>query len=96
MITIKMSESSCLDDSRNRHSHFHDEDSRYQSNTDPQDEENSLPVESSITPAGSAIGNEAQVAPAAQHGQISSDEKQDFVFRRIIRNFTPSYVKTSA
>lgn len=50
-----------------------------------------MPVESSITPAGSTIGNEAQVAPAAQHGQISSDEKQDFVFRRIIRNFTPSW-----
>jgi len=88
-----MSESTCPGDSSNCHSHFHDEDSRYLAKKDPTDLENNLVVDRSLTSARSAINNEAKEAQEAQHTQNPSKENEGAVFRRIIRNFTPSYVQ---
>ena len=93
-IINRMSESSCPSDSRNCDSHFHDEDSRYLVDTDLTSLKVDLVAENSMTHAGSVIEDGAQEAQEALNVQNPGDEKQEAVFRRIIRNFTPSYVLT--
>jgi hypothetical protein len=89
-----MSQSSCPGDS-NCHSHFHDEDSRYLAKTNPTYLEENLVVDRSMPPTAPALDNGAKEAPEAQNAQNTSDEGREAMFRRIIRNFTPSYAKAS-
>lgn len=88
-----MSESSCPGDSRNCHSPFHDEDSRYIAGENPTSLKSDLVVEKSMDQAGSVVTDGAQETQETQNAQNPGDEKQEPIFRRVIRNFTPSYVK---
>jgi hypothetical protein len=90
-----MSELSCPGDSSNCHSHFHDEDSRHLATTNPTRLEENLVGDRSITPVASAFDNEASEAPEAQPAQNLIGEEKEAMFRKIIRNFTPSYAKVS-
>ena len=89
-----MPESSCPGDSSNCQSHFHDEDPRYLPDASSANSQDDLEAGrsvtlGSITPAGPVANKEAEEAGHAQ------DCNEDVDFRRIIRNFTPSYVQAS-
>lgn len=82
-----MSDSSCPGDSSNCQYHFHVEDPRYLS------EHGGAHLEEDSEQGKSSTSNTpgvSQTPQEAQHAQQPID-KNDVGFRRIIRNFTPSY-----
>jgi hypothetical protein len=86
-----MSQQFCSGDSNKCHSHFHDEDSKYLARTYPGHLESSSTADASMTAVGSVTRNEAHEVHHAQNpGNEKEEEGEETVFRRIIRNFTPS------
>jgi hypothetical protein len=79
-----MSNLSCPGDSNNCGSHFHDEDPIYSADITPANLESDPEAGRNLV-----VDKEAQEAPHVQH----PIDKSDVGIRRIIRNFTPSYVQ---
>jgi hypothetical protein len=71
--------------------HFHVEDPRYLGEEAQTHLEDDTEAGKSSTSASLGVDKHSQ---SAQHAPDSSDKK-DLGFRRIIRNFTPSYVETA-
>ena len=84
-----MSESACHGDSSNCQSHFHDEDPKYLADASPTHLENDPELGRDIASVGPGDNKESR---ESQNTPRLSD-KRDVGFRRIIRNFTPSYVQ---
>lgn len=70
--------------------HFHDEDPSYLADPPQARPNDDLELGSGSISTGSVIKKEATQKP--QNAQLPVD-KRDVGFRRIIRNFTPSYVQ---
>lgn len=83
-----MVDQSCSRDSSNCPLHFHDEDPIYLSEAIPKHVNNDMEAALSSTMTGSVTSREA----AKTQNAPPSSAKGDTGFRRIIRNFTPSYV----
>jgi hypothetical protein len=83
-----MSNLSCPSDSNDCGSRLHIEDPTYSAVMSPVNLESDPEVGRDLTSTSCAVDKEAQEAPHAQH----PIDKRDAGIRRIIRNFTPSYV----
>jgi len=79
-----MSGTSCPGDSTTCEHHFHDEDTRYLTN---EDQHTDLEAAMSGASTGPSITKKEQEAQPSQ----PTIDKHNFGFRRIIRNFTPSW-----
>jgi hypothetical protein len=80
-----MSGTSCPGDSTTCEHHFHDEDTSYLTN---EDQHTDLEAAMSGASTGPSITKKEQEAQPSQ----PAIDKHNVGFRRIIRNFTPSYV----
>ena len=86
-----MSDLSCPGNSSSCHNHFHVEDPRYLGEEAQAHLETDTEAGKSSTSASLGADKHSQNAQNAQH----SSDKKDIGFRRIIRNFTPSYVEAT-